>query len=1442
MSDTAINPVTRRVQFTGNTGTGPFAFTFNILTDGDIAVYKNTTALTLTADYSVTINVNGTGSVTLVAALVSTDVLTIIGGRQLARTTDFVTAGDLLASSLNEQLDSNVIMAQQLDEKLGRGLYVNPGDVYTDLELPLKDARKGTVLGFNATTGDPEPGPEIGDVDSLAAISGDIKTLAEIQDGTVATDAITNVNTVRANVTTVAGISGNVTTVAGIASDVTAVAADATDIGTVAGQTTQIGLLGTADAVADMNTLAVAGIITDMDIIADNVSGIGVVAGDIGYVIAVAINASNINTVAADGTDIGTVATSIASVNTAATNIASINTNATNITDIQGASANAATATTQAGIASTQAGIATTKAGESAASASASATSATASEAAKDAALAALDNFDDRYLGAKASDPTLDNDGNALVAGALYYNTTDDVMKVYTGSVWVAAYASLAGALLTANNLSDLNNTSTARTNLGLGTAATSAATAFVAVTGDTMTGNLGVMGTVLADGLTVATATGSASPTPSEVSIGTNSSASDWSTTNPWGRLTFKSSDVSSSGPKDLVALDATAANTSGGVADFTVKTWSGSLLNRLKVSWDGDISFYEDTGTTAKFFWDASTERLGIGNAAPTTALDVTGTVTADGLTVETAQGDISIANSASSLNFARAGINYVRATDASGSFRFITGVDDFTNHRMSIASNGDIGFYEDTGATAKFFWDASAESLGLGTNAPKANAGLHIQGANGASGATTNVAANEFFIDNNGNTGMTLGSATTGTGYYAFADSNTALVGGLFYDHSTDDMGFRVTSATRMTIDSTGKVGIGTAAPASELEIASNADTRLRITDQRNGNVVVGDPKGGLDFYWSDSSSNFPAVSGSIEMQAADTYATRSAMVFKTNDNNFSATERMRIDNTGKVGIGNAAPATALDVTGTVTATSFSGGGIPTLFVESSGTATAPNSSDSVAIGGYAVSSGANSTALGRANAGGTDSFAAAIANASATYGAQGYGSISIGTLSKATQIAGTAVGYGATSTHQASSAFGTSATTTANNQIALGGSGITARISGAYTLPTADGTANQVLTTDGSGAVTFATAGGGGGADLYAANEVTPTAQPSATGTNAVAIGDTSVASGNNSFAIGSDTDATGLNSIALGKGAQAVSTRCIALGLNASASGDRSISIGNNGNVATAAYSTSIGSSSAGAGSTSAGSGAIALGGSYASGTDSFAAAITNNTSSYGASGANSISIGSLSKSTATRSIGLGHNITSSGGDSAVLGGQGNTASGYAGTTIGGASNIADGDYSTAKGSNGRTNGIRLKHATGLHMAMQGAYMVLGHTTSDATPKVLNTNYWTANATNQVVLPNNSAFGFTGTIVARQKASEGTASAAWKVEGLIRREGTAGTTVLVASTVTALSNAPSWGMALTADTTNGCLKIAATGAASTNIRWVATINTSEVLYA
>ena len=174
--------------------------------------------------------------------------------------------------------------------------------------------------------------------------------------------------------------------------------------------------------------------------------------------------------------------TSASSASTSATNAAtSASQAATSASNASASETNAATsattATTKASEASTSATNAATSESNAANSASAAASSASSASASADAALAALDSFDDRYLGQKASDPSLDNDGNALVAGALYFNTTDDVMKVYEGSVWVAAYASLSGALLQANNLSDVQSVTAARTNLGLGTAATTAST-----------------------------------------------------------------------------------------------------------------------------------------------------------------------------------------------------------------------------------------------------------------------------------------------------------------------------------------------------------------------------------------------------------------------------------------------------------------------------------------------------------------------------------------------------------------------------------------------------------------------------------------------------------------------------------------------------------------------------------------------------------------------------------------------------------------------------------------------------------------------------------------------------------------------------------------------------------------------------------------------------
>lgn len=165
MADYNITAVTRRKVFSGSAGVGPYAFTFPILTQTDIVVYKNSTKLTLTTDYTVTINgTNGTGSVTLVVAATASDTITIIGARAIQRTTDFVTAGDLAASSLNEQLDGLTIMVQQLAEENKRTMKAPPYDPEAvedggilNMQLPTKASRAGKVLAFD-TDGNPSAG------------------------------------------------------------------------------------------------------------------------------------------------------------------------------------------------------------------------------------------------------------------------------------------------------------------------------------------------------------------------------------------------------------------------------------------------------------------------------------------------------------------------------------------------------------------------------------------------------------------------------------------------------------------------------------------------------------------------------------------------------------------------------------------------------------------------------------------------------------------------------------------------------------------------------------------------------------------------------------------------------------------------------------------------------------------------------------------------------------------------------------------------------------------------------------------------------------------------------------------------------------------------------------------------------------------------------------
>lgn len=239
-------------------------------------------------------------------------------------------------------------------------------------------------------------------------------------------------------------------------------------------------------------------------------------------------------------------------------------------------------------------------------------------------------------------------------------------------------------------------------------------------------------------------------------------------------------------------------------------------------------------------------------------------------------------------------------------------------------------------------------------------------------------------------------------------------------------------------------------------------------------------------------------------------------------------------------------------------------------------------------------------------------------------------------------------------------------------------------------------------------------------------------------------------------------------------------------------------------------------------------------------------------------------------------SSSRASIGGGAFNTASAGFSRVGGGGSNQATAYASVIPGGYGNIASGNYTQALGSNNTssadyactygqantanatysvafgTNASTLSMKNRIAIA-SGQFAAAGDcqvskfilkiaTTNDTTTSLTTDNTGYSNGSNNyIALSNQAAFRFKGSIVGKQSGS--TNMAAWDVDGLIVRGANAAATTLVVSNINLVSNVPSWGTpTLSADTTIGCLDVKVTGLAATNIRWIANIETTEVIYA
>lgn len=449
-----ISNVTRRQVYSpsGTGGAGPYSFTFEILANTDIAVYKDDTLLTLTTHYTVTINSNGTGSVTITAAGLalsptSPTQYAIVGNRTIQRTTDFTTGGDFFANTVNDELDQQTIFAQQNAEGLQRTIQAPQTDPTSiNMTLPRASVRANKTLAFD-TAGNPTTGEVIGDNRGNWAAATTYSKRDIVKD-------TSNGNIYYANTAHTSSGSQPISTNADSAKwDLLVDNASAGTSATAAAASASAAATSASNASTSATNAASSA--SGASTSASNASTSATNAANSATAAAASAStastqASNASTSATNAATSATNASNSASgASTSATNAASSASSAS--TSASNASTSATNAASSASSASTSASNASTSATNASNSATAAATSETNAAASAAAAAASFDAFDDIYLGAKSTDPSVDNDGNALTTGDQYFNTTANELRVYNGSTWQAA--STVGGTVTSLNV-----------------------------------------------------------------------------------------------------------------------------------------------------------------------------------------------------------------------------------------------------------------------------------------------------------------------------------------------------------------------------------------------------------------------------------------------------------------------------------------------------------------------------------------------------------------------------------------------------------------------------------------------------------------------------------------------------------------------------------------------------------------------------------------------------------------------------------------------------------------------------------------------------------------------------------------------------------------------------------------------------------------------------
>jgi len=343
---------------------------------------------------------------------------------------------------------------------------------------------------------------------------------------------------------------------------------------------------------------------------------------------------------------------------------------------------------------------------------------------------------------------------------------------------------------------------------------------------------------------------------------------------TNPLGEITANGgialgdNDKATFGAGDDLAIYSTGAN---GYIENEV-----GLLILKNNSDDRDIALQSDNGAggIANYLLaDGSTGALKAYHygdeklATTSTGIDVTGTVVADGLTVDDI---ISIDTSTGSAFSSTGNLKIDIDSDNDAIDRVFQITSDAEDKVLFQAEEGgDVSFYEDTGTTPKLFWDASAESLGIGTDSPTQLLTL----------SSADPRLN--FIDTNS-------TANGATALIEFEGSNgragyAGMVSGDLFLHtdtlSAGDIVFRPNNSEAVRITSAGSVGIGTSSPSRQLTVQNSGNAIAAITSGTSSSsfLLMGDTDsdniGMLKYNNADNSLGFYAGSNSSERMRID-----------------------------------------------------------------------------------------------------------------------------------------------------------------------------------------------------------------------------------------------------------------------------------------------------------------------------------------------------------------------------------------------------------------------------------------------------------------------------------------------------------------------------------------------------------------------------------------